>query len=74
MVAGGDEIMPQINAMMDDFDIVALTQDWHPTGHSSFASSHDDAMPFTLTEMPYGPQVPGRTTASRQAGQHSIQR
>ena len=56
-VAGGDEIMPQINTMMDDFDIVVLTQDWHPVGHSSFASSHDDAMPFTLTEMPYGPQV-----------------
>ena len=56
-VAGGDEIMSQINAMMDDFDIVVLTQDWHPAGHSSFASSHDDAMPFTLIEMPYGPQV-----------------
>ena len=56
-VAGGDEIMSQINAMMDDFDIVVLTQDWHPTGHSSFASSHDEAMPFTLTKMPYGPQV-----------------
>ena len=56
-VAGGDEIMPQINAMMDDFDMVVLTQDWHPAGHSSFASSHDGADPFTLTEMPYGPQV-----------------
>ena len=56
-VAGGDEIMSQINAMMDDFDMVVLTQDWHPAGHSSFASSHDGADPFTLTEMPYGPQV-----------------
>jgi nicotinamidase/pyrazinamidase len=34
-----------------------LTQDWHPAGHSSFASSHDGADPFTLTKMPYGPQV-----------------
>ena len=56
-VDGGDRIMPQINAMMDDFDMVVLTQDWHPAGHSSFASSHDGADPFTLTEMPYGPQV-----------------
>ena len=56
-VAGGDEIMPMINAMMDDFDLVVLTQDWHPAGHSSFASSHDGADPFTVTEMPYGPQV-----------------
>jgi nicotinamidase/pyrazinamidase len=56
-VDGGDRIMPQINAMMDDFDMVVLTQDWHPAGHSSFASSHDGADPFTLTKMPYGPQV-----------------
>ena len=56
-VAGGDEIMFKINEMMDDFDMVVLTQDWHPVGHSSFASSHYGAEPFTLTEMPYGPQV-----------------
>jgi len=56
-VAGGDEIMPRINAMMADFDLVVLTQDWHPAGHSSFASSHSGSDPFTVTEMPYGPQV-----------------
>ena len=56
-VAGGDEIMPQINDMMNHFDLVVLTQDWHPAGHSSFASSHAGAAPFTVTEMPYGPQV-----------------
>ena len=56
-VAGGDEIMFKINEMMDNFDMVVLTQDWHPVGHSSFASSHYGAEPFTLTEMPYGPQV-----------------
>ncbi|KJZ21115.1 bifunctional nicotinamidase/pyrazinamidase [Loktanella sp. S4079] len=55
-VAGGDEIVPGINAAMNDFDAVILTQDWHPAGHSSFASSHD-AEPMSLTEMPYGPQV-----------------
>ena len=56
-VADGDGIMQPINAMMDAFDMVILTQDWHPQGHSSFASSHEGAAPFTLTEMPYGPQV-----------------
>ena len=56
-VTDGDSIMQPINGMMDTFDLVILTQDWHPQGHSSFASSHDGAAPFTLTEMPYGPQV-----------------
>ncbi len=56
-VPGGDEIVAQINAMMRDFDAVILTQDWHPAGHSSFASSHTDKNPFDVTEMTYGPQV-----------------
>ncbi len=56
-VPGGDEIVAQINAMMSDFDAVILTQDWHPAGHSSFASSHTDKNPFDVTEMTYGPQV-----------------
>ena len=56
-VTDGDSIMQPINGMMDAFDLVILTQDWHPQGHSSFASSHDGAAPFTLTKMPYGPQV-----------------
>lgn len=55
-VAGGDEIVAGINALMPDFGAVILTQDWHPAGHSSFASSHD-AEPMSLIEMPYGPQV-----------------
>jgi nicotinamidase/pyrazinamidase len=55
-VAEGDRIVPGINAAMNDFDIVVLTQDWHPAGHSSFASTHD-AAPMSMTEMPYGPQV-----------------
>ncbi|WP_299636903.1 bifunctional nicotinamidase/pyrazinamidase [uncultured Ruegeria sp.] len=56
-VAEGDEIVAPINAMMDEFDAVILTQDWHPAGHSSFASSHDGKNPFELIELPYGPQV-----------------
>ncbi|WP_209598463.1 bifunctional nicotinamidase/pyrazinamidase [Ruegeria sp. HKCCSP351] len=56
-VAGGDEIVAPINAMMEEFDAVILTQDWHPAGHSSFASSHNGKSPFELIDMPYGPQV-----------------
>lgn len=55
-VAGGDEIVAGINAVMGDFDTVILTQDWHPAGHSSFASRHG-AAPMSLIDMPYGPQV-----------------
>jgi nicotinamidase/pyrazinamidase len=56
-VAGGDEIIPQVNALMDEFPTVVLTQDWHPRDHASFAANHPGAAPFSLTEMPYGPQV-----------------
>ncbi|PYC47391.1 bifunctional nicotinamidase/pyrazinamidase [Litorivita pollutaquae] len=56
-VAGGDEIIPDINAAVEDFDAVILTQDWHPSGHSSFASSHAGKTAFEMTQMPYGPQV-----------------
>ncbi|WP_120499692.1 bifunctional nicotinamidase/pyrazinamidase [Roseovarius sp. EL26] len=56
-VAGGDEIVQSINDLMADFSAVILTQDWHPAGHSSFASAHEDKAPFEMIEMPYGPQV-----------------
>lgn len=56
-VAEGDAIIPAINAMMPDFAAVILTQDWHPANHSSFAANHPGAAPFSLTDMPYGPQV-----------------
>jgi nicotinamidase/pyrazinamidase len=56
-VAGGDEVVPGINALMQQASAVILTQDWHPAGHSSFASSHIGKSPFETTEMPYGPQV-----------------
>jgi nicotinamidase/pyrazinamidase len=54
-VAGGDQIVAQINNVMADYDAVILTQDWHPSGHSSFASSHE-AEVFSNIAMPYGPQ------------------
>jgi len=56
-VPDGDTIVPGINALMSEFPAVILTQDWHPAGHSSFASSHPGKAPMEMTEMPYGPQV-----------------
>ena len=56
-VAGGDAIIPRVNALMDDFSVRVLTQDWHPADHSSFAANHPGAEPFGLIDMPYGPQV-----------------
>lgn len=56
-VAGGDEVVPVINALAKRFPHVVLTQDWHPPGHSSFASSHPGRKPFELVQMPYGGQV-----------------
>ncbi len=56
-VPDGDAIVQGINAEMPGFDAVVLTQDWHPAGHSSFASSHTGADPYALVDMDYGPQV-----------------
>ena len=55
-VMGGDEVVPRINELIVRFDHVILTQDWHPAGHSSFASSHPGKAPFETVTMPYGEQ------------------
>ena len=56
-VPRGDEIVPAINRLCEKFRHVVLTQDWHPPGHLSFASSHAGRQPFELIAAPYGPQV-----------------
>ena len=56
-VARGDEVVPIINALSQQFANVVLTQDWHPAGHASFASSHTGKQPYEVMQMPYGPQV-----------------
>ncbi len=56
-VPDADAIVPVINQLATNFDVVVLTQDWHPAGHSSFATSHVGRKPFDLIELPYGPQV-----------------
>ena len=56
-VSGGDEVVPVINALEQDFEHIVLTQDWHPQHHSSFASSHPGKQPFEAVTMPYGEQT-----------------
>jgi len=56
-VSGGDAIVGRVNALMAGAETVVLTQDWHPAGHASFASSHPGRAPFETVAMPYGPQV-----------------
>jgi len=56
-VAGGDAVVPFINHLAERLGHVALTQDWHPAGHSSFATSHPGSAPFQTINMPYGQQT-----------------
>ena len=56
-VPEGDAVVPGINALMESSELAVLTQDWHPPGHLSFASSHPGAAPFDEIEASYGAQV-----------------
>mgnify|MGYP003627908072 FL=1 len=56
-VADGDAVVPVDNALIDRFSHVALTQDWHPAGHSSFASSNAGAAAFSAVGTDHGPQT-----------------
>jgi nicotinamidase/pyrazinamidase len=56
-VADGDAVVPVINRLAERFAHIALTQDWHPRGHSSFATSHPGSAPFETISMPYGQQT-----------------
>jgi nicotinamidase/pyrazinamidase len=55
-VAGGDEIVQPTARLARAFQTVVATQDWHPPGHVSFASSHPGKAPFTTATLPQGPQ------------------
>lgn len=50
-VPEGDEIIPVVNKLQDCFDIIVATQDWHPEGHGSFASSHEGRKPGDEVEL-----------------------
>ena len=60
-IPDGDAIVPLINALAKNFDHVILTQDWHPTQHISFATTHAathaNARPYETIQAPYGPQT-----------------
>jgi nicotinamidase/pyrazinamidase len=56
-VANGDAVVPVINRLTQRFDHAFATQDWHPPGHSSFASAHPGRKPYDTITMPYGQQV-----------------
>ena len=56
-VPNGHEVVPLINALAKHFQNVVMTQDWHPAGHASFASSHPGKKPFETTTLSYGEQV-----------------
>jgi len=56
-VPDGDAVVGPVNRLAGAFRNVVLTQDWHPPGHASFASSHAGKKPFDMTELAYGSQV-----------------
>jgi nicotinamidase/pyrazinamidase len=56
-VPHGDEVVPHINRLASRFRHVMLTQDWHPPGHRSFASSHPGKRPFETVTVDYGQQI-----------------
>ncbi len=56
-VPRADEVLPLINRLAAGAPHVILTQDWHPPGHVSFASSHAGRKAFQTITLPYGRQV-----------------
>jgi nicotinamidase/pyrazinamidase len=56
-VPRGDEVVPVINRLATRFRHVVMTQDWHPPGHLSFASTHPGRKPYETIEVSYGPQI-----------------
>jgi nicotinamidase/pyrazinamidase len=56
-VADGDAVIAPILRVAPRFEHIVLTQDWHPAGHTSFASAHPGRRPFEQIEASYGPQT-----------------
>lgn len=56
-VPDGDAVVGTINKLVEQFDTIVATQDWHPANHSSFASQHEGKSPFDVISMPYGDQT-----------------
>ncbi len=56
-VPDGDAVVAPVNRLMERFAHVVATQDWHPADHASFAANHAGGQPFSVVDMPYGPQT-----------------
>ena len=56
-VKDGEAVVPVINRLAMRFQNIVVTQDWHPAGHASFASSHPGKKPYETTQLSYGTQV-----------------
>jgi nicotinamidase/pyrazinamidase len=56
-VVDGDAVLVPIHRVAPLFEHIMLTQDWHPVGHSSFASAHAGKKPFETIEVSYGTQT-----------------
>jgi nicotinamidase/pyrazinamidase len=56
-VPDGDAIVPVLNGLVARAPHVVQTQDWHPRGHVSFASSHPGKRPYDVVPVPYGAQI-----------------
>ncbi|GAA5097335.1 bifunctional nicotinamidase/pyrazinamidase [Bartonella acomydis] len=56
-VPQGNIILPAVNNLIDRFEHVILTQDWHPRNHCSFASSYTNKKPYDTVNLDYGPQI-----------------
>ena len=67
-VPDGEAIVPLVNRLIRAFPQVVVTQDWHPEGHVSFASSHDGAKPFDVVQFPHGDQALAGPLRARRAG------
>ncbi|MHC5078062.1 MAG: bifunctional nicotinamidase/pyrazinamidase [Planctomycetota bacterium] len=50
-VSHGDTVVPIINRLVRQFPLAVATQDWHPPGHISFASSHPGKNPFDVIDV-----------------------
>ena len=58
-VVSGNAILPIVGNLIDqgEWDLVVMTQDWHPADHVSFAANHEGCKPFEMIALPYGSQV-----------------
>ncbi|WP_085906232.1 bifunctional nicotinamidase/pyrazinamidase [Kiloniella majae] len=56
-VPEGEAIVPVVNKLIERFPHALATQDWHPEGHLSFASSHEGQAPYGTVKLSYGEQV-----------------